>query len=266
MNMIGMPNDLMALLASAQPAATDPRLEAIKAAMGKRVPMPRPRPTNMPGGPDYEYEGGAIGDNYNNQIPTPNDLLHMRNMGATDGNLADSFATFPKYIAEDVKMQGGNPMYSPDQYAMDDEEWAQLHKDRSTMIDPDSHPPRTTTYEEQPGEDRAERMAADAVQGNGVEYPSNGRESQADRHTNSLKNGVAKEMQDDATDWLAGQGLTDRQFIAKYGEHPRDVLIEMGIDEDELPDEEEPNAYQPKGADPWEPKGGIRRRFDDAGR
>lgn len=66
--------------------------------------------------------------------PSDADLEYIKEH-PTDGNLASFFKAFPKWTAEDILRQGGNPSSSPDQYAMDDEEWEETQKDRSTEID-----------------------------------------------------------------------------------------------------------------------------------
>lgn len=75
---------------------------------------------------DYDWEG--------DRTPTEADLEYIRE-NPTDGNLESFFRKFPTYTAEDILQHGGNPSKSPDEYAMDDEEWEETQKDRSTEID-----------------------------------------------------------------------------------------------------------------------------------
>ncbi len=77
---------------------------------------------------DYDWEGIEDG------VPSKADLEYVKE-NPTDGVLSDFFKAFPKYNSEDMLMRGGNPLHSPDQYAMDDDEWEELNKGRSTRID-----------------------------------------------------------------------------------------------------------------------------------
>jgi hypothetical protein len=81
-------------------------------------------------GADEEGEQDWEGD----RTPTPADLEYVRDH-PTDGVLASFFERFPDWTAEDILMRGGDPSKSPDQYAMDDDEYAETQRDRSTRID-----------------------------------------------------------------------------------------------------------------------------------
>lgn len=76
---------------------------------------------------DEDFESGG-------ETPTQKDLDMLREH-PTDGMIRDFAERFPKYIAELILMEGGDPSRSPDQYAMSDEEYAETQKDRSTRID-----------------------------------------------------------------------------------------------------------------------------------
>lgn len=76
---------------------------------------------------DFEHWEG-------DESPSDSDLEYVREH-PTDSILASFFKQFPTWTAEDILMRGGNPSESPDQYAMDDDQFAELQKDRSTRID-----------------------------------------------------------------------------------------------------------------------------------
>jgi len=75
---------------------------------------------------DYEWQG--------DETPTAMDMEYMKE-NPTDSVLHEFYTRFPKYMMELILSEGGNPRQSPDQYAMDDEEFENLQSDRSTMID-----------------------------------------------------------------------------------------------------------------------------------
>jgi hypothetical protein len=133
-----------------------------------------------------------------------------------------------------------------------------------------------TSYEARPGpgEDQAAAMAARAVEGKGVKYPSTSND-ESDANATApdtrgqfpsyqdvpssgnvdpaeaavaakLEQGdTGNEMEADATDYLAGQGsMTPEKFQRKYGRDLHEFLrAGMGIPEEEMPQEAIP--YDP---------------------
>ena len=75
---------------------------------------------------DYEWEG--------DRVPTERDLAWLDKHGG-DAAYAAFFQQFPDYVRETMMQRGGSGGPSPDQYAMDDEEWEALNANRKTRID-----------------------------------------------------------------------------------------------------------------------------------
>ena len=121
--------------------------------MPPQMPMPKMTEQGMPNDPRFgpvddpvrdetEAELATVRDTMGvdehgwegDETPTEADLAYVREH-PTDGVIASFLEQFPKYSAEDVMAQGGNPNESPDQYAMDDESFQALQANRSTSID-----------------------------------------------------------------------------------------------------------------------------------
>lgn len=79
---------------------------------------------------------GPPWDGTDERVPTAEDFAYLKE-NPTDGTISNFLETYPDWSREDLIKRGINPGASPDQYAMDDETWADLpeNKDRSTRID-----------------------------------------------------------------------------------------------------------------------------------
>jgi hypothetical protein len=81
-----------------------------------------------------ELQEGGSREWEGDETPTQNDIDKLAE-SPTDGNLSSFFNAFPKYMMELAIQEGGDPKTSPDQYAMDDEEFEGLQRGRSTQIE-----------------------------------------------------------------------------------------------------------------------------------
>jgi hypothetical protein len=157
----GIPPELAALLGEGQPntSAADPRtavIEALQNAMGKRSMMTQPMRPDFGGDSGIgNAVGGAI------DMMTPRGQQPNYNYTGQDPYVKFPEGGVPEPYRPDSDMNPEPPNFRSEKYAQ-----------RDTGSRVDSIDAGEGSYDRSPGEDKAARMAQDAVEGKGITYPS----------------------------------------------------------------------------------------------
>jgi hypothetical protein len=155
-------------------------------------------------------------------------------------------ASLPQGIREDDP-RNYYPPITPESIATDEPPPPPQMTSRSTGLDTED------SYDERPGEDKAARMAADAVEGRGTKYPNDNHDP---TDANQL-NDRGLQMHTEALAAIDDPSLA-KEFEQKYGLTPQEWMDSMEGD-----DYETTNAYQPKGV--YNERGyGKSQRSDDS--
>jgi hypothetical protein len=254
------PNDLMALLASGQ--QVDPRLEAIRAAMSKRVTSPNMMPMQSAPATDSgigDYVGEAVNTmtprgqqpNYNNTGTDPYVKFPAGGVDAPyrmDSDMHPEPPNFDNRLYADATPSGvadmdpptGKGYYPGERGYMSDESPAMREYDAGVRYrgvnDPEAgaasyKAPIATgegSYERQPGEDQAQNMVEKAVEGKGTTYPktddASGDEVMYDEAYAAVEpDGVhGRGSHPDPDNWEDNHAA----FVKKYGMTPEEFLDE----------------------------------------